>query len=115
MAKNEKLKKLDAEETKGVSGGALYVFKRKSGDYGYYVPGCQYPFFSRDIALSCCKGTLAVDIFCTSEEEAKSKAEKEWARLQRRQQTNVADTSEFEDGAYTINTFITGSLPDSWV
>ena len=64
----------------------MYVFKRKSGEYGYYVPGCLYPFYSREIARECCKGTRAVDVYCASEDEARIRAAAEGARLQRMRQ-----------------------------
>lgn len=110
MAKNKELKKLDIKEINDVSGGALYVFKRKSGEYGYYVPGCLHPFYSREIARECCKGTLAVDIHCAGEEEARTRAAEEWSRIQERRQVqsssrgfkNLVDDSVY-DGFITGN------------
>ena len=110
MAKNENRKKLDLGETKGVSGGFLYVFKRKSGEYGYYVPGCQYPFFSRDVARKSCNGTLTDELFCASEEVARARAEREWAIIQEKWQVKspkVGFKNLVDDTIY--DGFITGS------
>ena len=38
MAKNEKMRKLDVEEVKGVSGGTIY-WAEENGKKQYYVPG----------------------------------------------------------------------------
>lgn len=110
MAKNEELKKLDIKEINDVSGGALYVFKRKNGEFGYYIPGCPFPFLNRNAARDCCKDTLAVDIHCDSEEEARTRAAAEWDKIQKRRQvkgSNFSFKNLIDDTIY--DGFITGS------
>lgn len=107
VAKNEKLDKLDLNETKGANGGCLYAFDVGQGVQGYYVPGYQRPFFDRRQARESCWNTSAEEIRCKNAAEAQRLAWQEWQHILLMRQYSLANMNLVDDSSY--DGFITGS------